>query len=301
MADLVSLDGATRRRPATVVRNLLVHLRLHYQILLAPIFLWGYFLAGGRPDPDFWLAFLAFHLFLYGGATAYNSFYDRDEGPIGGLEKPPPVDEALAPFSLAIQAVGALLAWFVNPLVFVVYLLIWGIFTAYSRSWPRLKSRPIAAVVAIGLSQGVLACLGGWYTARPNLMGVSGAGWLGVLAAAAIVVGFYPITQIYQIGEDRERGDITFAVWAGPRGVFRFAVVVQALAALLLTGLIGWLLGPWNALLVAAFYLLLLAVTIHWSRTFDPSRVLANYRRVMWINRITSLGFLSFIAGHLFW
>ncbi|MEZ4680201.1 MAG: UbiA family prenyltransferase [Caldilineaceae bacterium] len=72
------------------VTNCLIHLRLHYQLLLAPIFLWGYLLAGGQPDGSFGLAFVAFHLFLYGGMTAFNSYYDRDEGPIGGLEEPPP-------------------------------------------------------------------------------------------------------------------------------------------------------------------------------------------------------------------
>ncbi|MDQ3249750.1 MAG: hypothetical protein M3Q45_11165, partial [Chloroflexota bacterium] len=55
----------------TVIRTLLIHLRLHFQLLLAPIFLWGYFLAAGRPDGKFWLAFFAFHLFLYGGTTAF--------------------------------------------------------------------------------------------------------------------------------------------------------------------------------------------------------------------------------------
>lgn len=284
-----------------MLSRLLIHLRLHYQILLAPIFLWGFFLAGGEPGPDFWLAVAAFHGFLYGGATAYNSYYDRDEGPIGGLASPPPVDAALLPFSLAVQALGALLALLVNPLVFLVYLLIWALFTGYSRApWPRVKARPLAAVALIGLSQGVLATLAGWYTARPALLGVTASGWLGALTAAAIVVGFYPLTQIYQIEEDRARGDVTFAVWAGPAGVFRFAVVVQALAAGLLTLLLWQRLGPLNALLVAFFYGLLLAVTVRWSRTYDPQQVLLNYRRVMWINRLTSLGFLGFIGFQIF-
>ena len=54
--------------------SLLAHLRLHFQLLLAPIFLWGYFLSGVRTPADFWLAFVAFHIFLYGGITAFNSY-----------------------------------------------------------------------------------------------------------------------------------------------------------------------------------------------------------------------------------
>ena len=53
---------------------LLVHLRLPFQLLLAPVFLWGFVLAGGQVDGRFWLAFVAVHLCLYGGTTAYNSY-----------------------------------------------------------------------------------------------------------------------------------------------------------------------------------------------------------------------------------
>lgn len=297
---LVFSSGGERQGSGKMTTELLIHLRLHYQILLAPIFFWGFFLAGEPPDLDFWIGVLVFHLFLYGGATAYNSYYDRDEGPIGGLENPPPVSESLLPFSLGVQALGALLALFVNLPFFAVYVVIWLIFTAYSRPWPRLKGRPVGSVVAIGLSQGILASLAGWLSAAPYIENIPLLAWIGFAAAAAIVVGFYPLTQIYQIEEDRERGDQTFAVWAGPRGVFGFALVMQGVAALLLTGLIWRLLDPLNALLVAVFYGLLLAVTVHWSQTYDPARVLANYRRLMWINRVTSLGFLGFILVHLF-
>jgi 4-hydroxybenzoate polyprenyltransferase len=76
---------------------LLVHLRLAFQILLAPIFLWGFLLADGTVSGRFWVAFVAFYVFLYGGTTAFNAFYDRDEGPVGGLERPPAVTPALLP------------------------------------------------------------------------------------------------------------------------------------------------------------------------------------------------------------
>ena len=87
----------------------LTHLRLPFQFLLSPIFLWGYLLASGRPTWQLGVAYLSFHLFLYGGGTALNSVYDRDEGPIGGLAAPPPVPPHLLAFSLAWQGIGFLL------------------------------------------------------------------------------------------------------------------------------------------------------------------------------------------------
>lgn len=292
-----------------VLRNWLTHLRLHYQILLAPIFLWGYLLASyparTSVDFNFWLALLAFHLFLYGGTTAYNSYYDRDEGPVGGLAQPPPPVATLLPFALVMQSIGALLAAAVNLPFLLIYLIIFLLGAAYSHPRTRFKSHPLAGLLTVGIGQGVLAALGGWAAAKPHLAvrdltTVSLLDWVGMGAVALVTVGFYPITQIYQIEEDRKRGDLTFAAWVGPQQTFRFAIAVQALAALLLVGVIGHLLGPFQAVAVALFYGALLAATIQWARRYEPTDVLANFRRVMRMNTLTSLGFLGFLALHLF-
>src|SRR6266581_7124150 len=107
--------------------TLFVHLRLHFQLLLAPVFLWGWLLAGGGLSQSAGLGFIAFHFFLYSGATAFNSYYDRDVGPVGGLEHPPSVSPGLLPFSLAVQGVGALLAILVNLPFFVAYAVFVGL------------------------------------------------------------------------------------------------------------------------------------------------------------------------------
>lgn len=292
--------GPKNRNRFNVVRDLLIHLRLHYQLLLAPIFVWGYFLSGRYPDVDFWLAFVAFHCFLYGGITAFNSYYDRDQGPVGGLIQPPPVSRALLPFSLAVQGIGLILAALVNVSFVVIYLMIFGLGLAYSHPRLRLKSRPLAGLAVVGLGQGVLASLGGWVTARPSLVSLDLLSWVGILAIALMTVGFYPLTQLYQIEEDLARGDLTFAAWVGPRGTFVFAGGVQALAATLLVMVVWQGLGPLNALLVVAVYGILLLATIHWARTFNAAQILDNYRRIMGINAVSSLGFLGFVGLHLF-
>lgn len=304
MADLASSGADVKYSRAAIARRLFIHLRLHYQILFAPIFLWGYFLAvgehGAQPDGKFWIGFLAFHLFLYGGTTAYNSYYDRDEGPVGGLAKPSPVDPALLPFSLIMQLIGAGLAFGVNRLFVAFYLLDFILGAAYSHPSIRLKGKPFGSILVVGCGQGVFAGLAGYVIARPDLMAVTSLEWLGIIVAALITVGFYPLTQIYQIDEDLARGDLTFAAWAGPKNSFRFAIGVQSVAAALLVGVIWNLLGPWNALLIALFYITLLVTIAQWASVFDNKRVLANYRRVMRINMLTSLGFLGFIGLHLF-
>jgi 1,4-dihydroxy-2-naphthoate octaprenyltransferase len=294
-------DASKQPYFTTLVRDLIIHLRLHFQLLLAPIFLWGYFLSGRQPDRDFWLAFLAFHVFLFGGTTAFNSYYDRDEGPVGGLQNPPPVSKALLPFSLIVQLLGAGLAFAVNLPLFIIYLLICVMGAAYSHPTVRLKSRPLAGLATVAIGQGILDGLGGWVTAIPDLTRIDGLRWLGIVAVALVTTGFYPLTQIYQIEEDLARGDCTYAAWVGPRGAFAFAIIVQSVAAVGLVSVIGYLLGPLNGLIVALFYGVLLIVTIHWASIFDGTRILSNYRRVMRINALTSLGFLGFVSLHLFY
>ena len=118
------MAGQESAENRSTIGGLLAHLRLHFQLLLAPIFLWGYFLSGVLAPADLWLAFIAFHVFLYGGITAFNSYYDRDIGPVGGMRNPPPVTKPLLPFSLAVLATGALLAAAVNATFLAIYLAI---------------------------------------------------------------------------------------------------------------------------------------------------------------------------------
>ncbi len=277
-------------------RVLLVHLRLHFQILLAPIFLWGFVLAGGRVETRFWLAFVATHVFLYGGTTAYNSYYDRDEGPVGGLKQPPPVTPELLPFSLGVQAVGAALALLVNPTFFILYLLIFALFTAYSYPGIRLKKRPVLGLLTVALGQGVLAGLSGAAAAGVPVLALPGLAWLGIVAASALTTGFYPITQVYQIDEDLARGDVTFAAWLGPRLTFAFALLVMALGALALIPPFYVVYELVITLGLVLFCVGLLMALARWARVYDASDMMANYRRVTLLHRLMSGGFLVLLA-----
>jgi 4-hydroxybenzoate polyprenyltransferase len=280
-------------------QTLFIHLRLHFQALLAPIFLWGFLLAGGVLTGRFVLAFIALHLFLYGGTTAFNSYYDRDEGPIGGLEHPPPVTPELLPFSLIMQGIGLVLALFVSLPFLIVYLLTFLVATAYSHPLTRLKRLPLISLVVVGIGQGGVIALAGWLTARPALSDLTPLAWWGVLAATLTIAGIYPVTQVYQIEEDLARGDVTFAAWVGPRRALRVATLLQTCGAVLLVWLIYGMFGAAQAALVGVVYAITLAFLLHWSQSFDGRAVIANYRRVMRITFATSLGFFGFLSLHL--
>jgi 1,4-dihydroxy-2-naphthoate octaprenyltransferase len=282
------------------MKALLVHLRLHFQLLLAPIFLWGYLLAGGRWTWALVVSFVAFHACNYGGGTAFNSYYDRDEGPIGGLEHPPPVEPALLPFALAVQAIGWVLAATVNAAVAVVYGLMFALFVAYSHPLVRLKAGPLRAMVTVAFGQGVLGFAAGWLTARGEWSSLwSAQAIAGCAAATLLTTGLYPLTGLYQVEEDRARGDRTAAVAWGVGRCFSLALALLAAAGLLLGLVVATRYGAAELLVLLVFYVVLLALIVRWRREFDGLGIRGNYRRVMRLNTVAAGGFAVYILYHL--
>lgn len=282
------------------VRDWIVHLRLNFQIFLSPIFLLGYVVAGGSISASLVLGFLAFHLFGYAGGTAYNSYYDRDDGPIGGLEHPPPIPRGLLPFSLIWQTIGFVMALGVNLPLALIYAMMFALSVAYSHPRTRFKGKPVAALATVALGQGILGYLGGWVCARGDILSaLAFDGLLGALAATLITVGFYPLTEIYQIEEDRRRGDRTLALWLGPAGSFRFALACLSAGGLAAFVLVLRRYQAAEAWALAVFLLVTLFAIWRWSRTFQPVQVIHNFRTVMRLYALTSLIFIGWLGLHL--
>jgi 1,4-dihydroxy-2-naphthoate octaprenyltransferase len=278
------------------------HLRVPFQLSLAPLFLWGYFLASLHLTPAFFLGFVAFHFCLYTGITAFNSAYDRDKGPVGGMLTPPPVPPGLLLFSLLVQAVGAMLAAGVNRVFLAIYLIIAAMGAAYSHPRTRWKAHPVASAATVFIGQGALGFLAGWAAASGGLAGVgSERGTWGMLSAAFTTLGLYPLTQVYQIEEDSARGDRTLAVVLGPAGALRFGFLCLTLAAIAAITVMARTSTRLDAGLIAAAYVAILAQVARFGRGYIQHRhtVVSAFRTAMRLNFLTSAGFLLFIALHL--
>ena len=279
----------------------IAHLRLPFQLLLSPIFLWGFLLAGGRPNPELLLAYSAFHLFGYAGGTALNSAYDRDTGPIGGMAHPPPVPQYLLAFSLVWQALGFGLVLLVNATLAAIYTLMFCLSLAYSHPATRWKGKPIAALLTVAAGQGVLACLAGWVTARGEAgSALSASGLLAITGVTLITTGFYPLTEIYQMDEDADRGDQTLAIWLGARGAFRFALTLIMAGGAAALWVVGQRYGVAEALLLGMFLAVVAGLIIRWARRFAPTAVMYNYRMVMGLYGAVTAGFIGWVGWHLF-
>jgi hypothetical protein len=274
-------------------KNLFVHLRLHFQLLLAPVFLWGWLVAGGGLSQAVLIGFIAFHAFLYSGATAFNSYYDKDVGPVGGLEHPPSVTRALLPFSLAVQGIGWLLAALVNLSFFALYATFLVLSIAYSHPRTRLKARTLTSLVVVGVGQGALAFLGAWSAVRGEVASAwSLDGALGGVTAVLLILALYPLSQLYQIDEDAARGDRTVAVVWGPRRCFVFALACTVLGGATMLTLLARRFGAGDVLLVGIGLVAQVVALGLWARRFAVANVTGNYRSVMRLNAssATALG-----------
>jgi 4-hydroxybenzoate polyprenyltransferase len=278
------------------------HLRTHFNLLLSPIYLWGVLLAGGTvASLRFWLGYITLHFFLYGGGTAFNSYYDRDEGPIGGMAEPPPVDRGLLWFSLVIQLVGLPLAIAVGAPFTVMWLIICVLMILYSHPLVRLKSNSVAALLAVAIGQGAVGFAAGWFAVRTewNSLLEADALW-GMLTTALIVTGLYIITQSYQTKEDSVRGDKTLPVLLGARNALLVSLLILGIGGGIMVQYLWGRFGAGWAVALGAFFALVGIAQLRWALSFDESKVMMNYRTSMRFASLSS-GVLSlFLLYHLF-
>jgi 4-hydroxybenzoate polyprenyltransferase len=285
-------------------KDILLHFRLHWQLMLAPLFFWGFLLSAGERAPElltarFWAVFAIFHILFYGGATALNSYYDQDEGPVGGLWDPPQVTRDLFVVSVAAQVIGLVLVFFVSLPLFLLSLLMGFVGNAYSHPAIRLKARPWTSLLAVSIFQGMGGTAAGWLLGQEDWTTLfSLKALLGFLSASLIITGFYPLTQVYQRAQDGKQGVISFAVYAGE---WCFALAIACfLSAAGLMGALAWQhFGQVSAALAVVGLVGLAAAVAWWWRDYDDGQVRQNYVWMLRLGYVMTGGFLVFIAWQL--
>jgi 4-hydroxybenzoate polyprenyltransferase len=164
---------------------------------------------------------------LNGGTLALNSAYDRDEGDIAYLRRPPPPPTGLAVFGTSLMVLG-LGGSFALPVEYrVVYALCIALSILYSAPPLRLKAVPGADWIINMWGFGTLTPYAGWAATGLPLGSV---GRLILLGFCPLFAALYPLTQIYQLEEDARRGDRTFALWLGMRRSLLVALGAAVLA-----------------------------------------------------------------------
>jgi 1,4-dihydroxy-2-naphthoate octaprenyltransferase len=201
------------------------HLRIPFSLFLMPVFFFALALTPNLNESRILWVFLALHLFLYPSSNGYNSFFDRDEESIGGLKRPPKVTPDLFWLSLIFFGVAILIGFQINW-EFASMVLVYGLVSmAYSHPSIRIKKYPWASWFIAGFFQG-------YFTFAMVYAGLSGLSWSTLVKPHVLIPGLltslmlwgsYPLTQVYQHGEDSRRGDNTLSLKLGIKGTFYFA------------------------------------------------------------------------------
>lgn len=288
-----TLDSTNKKDAGALIQlwHFILHLRWHYQLfILSGGFLLGSFLNPVFNHETFIFQFLNVHLLLFGGATAYNSYWDKDKGPVGGLRNPPPMKQWMWLGALLLQMVGFMLAILQGGLYASIYALSMLFFWLYSTPWARWKGRPIKSLIAIGISTGFNSVLLGYLAAgyaQINIIILIAA--LGVML---MLLSLYPISQIYQKDEDLQRGDQTFTLQYGREAVFIFFDAAFFIGLVLVVMAVlyyhKWLAVIFGLLGIVTGILVRIKV-----RTLTALK--EDYSSVMYIKYSTSLAFVLFL------
>ncbi len=222
------------------------------------------------PGPGLWIqggvvAWLAWVVCLNGGTLAYNSAWDRDTTDVAYLRNPPRPPRHLAAAGLLLMAAAVPLAAIVDARYALLAAVCVLFSVLYSRPRPRLKGVPGADLAINMLGYGGGTTLAGLLTgqalAYADPAAPAAQSWWLVAGFAALFGSFYPLTQLYQLEDDRARGDRTLSTALGARRALDLALVLGVIAvACLLRAVATWNapLGP--LMLVLGYWLVLLTI-----------------------------------------
>lgn len=242
------------------------------------------------------MLFVILHVLVYPSSNGYNSYMDRDTGSIGGIENPPAPLKELFVVSVVMDISAILLSFFVSPLT-TLLLSVYIIFSRlYSYRGVRLKQYPISGYLTVILNQGslVFAMI---YLGVGD--GASGLPYNPLIAAAFLIGGFYPITQIYQHDADKADGVNSISQMLGKRGTFIFCAIVYGFAFTLLFIYFEQLDQLNFFYILQLFFIPVVVYFLKWAIQVWKDASKADFKHTMRMNWVASIcsnaGFLSLL------
>ncbi len=282
-----------------VSRSTLAHLRFVFSIFLLPVYLFAYSQAANVTFFRAIVIFIIWYVLAIPATNGYNSYFDKDEGSIGLLEKPPAVDKSLYFVSVLMEFAAFLLGFFIS-VWFAFSVLIYGLMSKlYSHPTTRLKKYPVISFLTVFFFQGAFM----YWAIFDGMNGTtfSAFDWNApVLIAGGIcsclIGASYPLTQIYQHEEDSKRGDKTLSLLLGYKGSFIFSGITFA-AGIVLSFFYWHILGEINNFyffLGCSFPIFLFFN--YWFFKVIKEASAANYKNAMQMNFISAVFMLLYFG-----
>lgn len=272
-------------------KNTIKLLRIPFSMLLMPIFL----LALSQVEtPYSWLdvlmPFVILHLLIYPASNGYNSYVDRDEGSIGGLEKPPMPTENLFYVTLILDIIALLSAFFLVSAAFFSCLLLYVLASrAYSARQIRLKKYPIWGFLVVAILQGGFTYYMSYLSITKSIPIVNATNIWIMAACTFQIAGVYPLTQVYQHEQDLADGVTTISYKLGYRGTFIFSGVMFGLCNVCYFMYFNTINQLNSFFTVQLFFIPIVAFFTYWLLQVWKNTANANFKNTMYMNLIAAI------------
>ncbi|MBC5773904.1 UbiA prenyltransferase family protein [Pontibacter sp. KCTC 32443] len=274
----------------TAYRDAITLMRIPFSVYLMPVFWFALSVLEQVSISRAIVVFLILHLLVYPASNGYNSYYDRDEGSIGGLKNPPKVNRQLMHLVLLFDVTAVLLAILVAPLFGALVALYLLISKAYSYEGIRLKKYPIISTIIVTFFQGAFTFAMVQVGVGLQVQEVLQFPNLGfAIVSTLFLCGSYPLTQIYQHDEDSRRGDRTLSLILGITGTYVFA----AISLFIGTAVLLWLYFTSRQYQNIIIFIVATAPIVYfftsWVINASKNKAAVNYENTMWMNKISSV------------
>jgi len=270
-----------------LLRSTIQLLRFHFSFFLMPVY---WFALSQTPDivtADAILIFIILHLLVYPASNGYNSYMDRDTESIGGIKNPMEPTRQLFYISIVMDIAGILLSCLISPwfaLGIICYILA---SRAYSYRGIRLKKYPVTGYITVMLFQGAVTFFLVMHgSSAEKMVEVPVAG---LVAAALLIGGFYPLTQIYQHQQDKADGVTTLSMLLGYKGTFIFTATVYFFSVSALAYHLISTLQLKSFLIIQIFFLPVLVYFVWWFKKVVQNNSNANFVYTMRMNLLASI------------
>jgi 1,4-dihydroxy-2-naphthoate polyprenyltransferase len=262
-------------------------LRFHFSFFLMPVYWLAISQTTDIETKDAVLIFIILHLLVYPASNGYNSYMDRDTGPIGGIKDPKQPTRQLFYASVLLDIIAIALSASIS-LIFLAGIIAYiAASRAYSYRGIRLKQFPVIGYLTVIIFQGAVTFF--LVMHGSSIYKTTAISPLGMIAASLLIGGFYPLTQIYQHKQDKEDGVTTLSYRLGYRGTFIFTAIIYILAMSSLALYLAFNLALGKFFIIQLFFAPVLVFFSWWFYKVYRDETEANFKNTMRMNIIASV------------
>ncbi len=271
-------------------KNTIKLLRIPFSLFLMPVFLLTVSQSENLHIFYVLATFLIIHLLVYPASNGYNSYIDKDESSIGGLEKPPMPTIKLFYTTIFLDILALVLSALIINIFFACCILLYiAASRAYSSKQIRLKKYPVIGFLTVMFFQGAFTCYMSYAGISNTMLSLSKENIFLLTACSLQIAGAYPLTQIYQHKEDLKNGDITLSYKLGYRGTFVFTAISFILCNLFYYFFFLEVGKASYFFILQLFFIPTLAYFFWWFNQVRINIAAANFRNTMRMNLIASV------------